>query len=90
MLLIRTGGKTGKRTGRCEPDERTMIDPMLIQKLSQTEPSADALRQLALLDPSLTMPAALPLLLSRLMGPTCASGDEGDEGEEFEPEMASA
>lgn len=90
MLFNRSGGKTGRRTGRQDPDDRTMIDPMLIQKLSQAEPSADALRQLAQLDPSLTMPAALPLLLARLMGPTCASGDEGEEGEEFEPELASA
>lgn len=63
---------------------------MLIQKLTQAEPSAEALRQLAQLDPSLTMPAALPLLLARLTGPTCASDEEDNEGEGLEHELASA
>lgn len=63
-----------------------MIDPILLQKLSQTHPPAELLAQLAKLEPGLALPAALPLLAARLLGATGA--DDEDEG--AEPELMTA
>lgn len=64
-----------------------MIDPMLLQKLTQARPPAELLSQLAQLEPGLAFPAALPLLAARLLGATDAE-DENHDGPE--PELMSA
>jgi len=60
-----------------------VIDPILLQKLSQARPPAEFLSQLAQLEPGLALPAALPLLAARLLGATGATEDDGEEPVEF-------
>ncbi len=63
-----------------------MIDPILLQKLTQAHPPAELIAQIARLEPGGTLPAVLPLLAARLLGATPA--DEDDEG--LDEELATA
>lgn len=45
-----------------------MLEPMLTQKLLQHPVIAEVWRQLAMMDPDLTLEAALPLLTARFSG----------------------
>lgn len=64
-----------------------MLDSVLIQKLTHAAPPGELLRQLALLEPSAVLPAALPLLAARLLG---ATGADEDDGPDSEPDLETA
>lgn len=65
----------------------TMIDPMLIYKLTHSSPTSELLNQLVRFYPELTIEAALPLLAARLLG---ATASDEDDDQCSEPELASA
>jgi hypothetical protein len=87
-MLTRRGAWQVRHRGEDRTAEVvTMIDPMLIYKLTHSSPTSELLNQLVRFHPELTIEAALPLLAARLLG---ATASDEDDDQCSEPELASA
>jgi hypothetical protein len=87
MLVTGAAGQVRHRGKDRTAEVVTMIDPMLIYKLTHSSPTSELLNQLVRFHPELTIEAALPLLAARMLG---ATASDEDDDQPSEPELATA